>query len=262
MSAIRFVTCPPPPGIARAIRELWILDDDGAPAAGLPKPYVELVVSLRGIHWWRSAPAAPEHRFVEGWVTPVQRGPRYARAVGRRHLIGARLEPWAAMALFGPLNAGIGAPPPLLKTLIGGEARRLRARLIAADGDAARFMLLGCWLGSQPILHESGPLAREAHANVAALASALRQSPRSLRRRFARDAGVSPKTWLTLHRIDRVLRDPGLGDARRTLADLAYAHGYADQSHLSREIARWTGSKPSELRLRPGEVPPHFLPSS
>ena len=263
MDAVRFLTCPAPPSLAGAVRELWLLDDDGGFHAGLPKPYVELVVSLAGIHWWRAAPGAAEHRYAEAWVTPIQSGPRYARAVGRRRLIGARLEPWAAVALFGRLPAGDGPPPPPLDRFIGSNARRLRTRLVGAPDDAARFAAFIAWLEARPALRRIADAARadpDIGYSAGALAGALRVTPRTLRRRFARDVGISPKRWLKLHRLDAVLRDPALADHGRPLADVAYAHGYADQAHFSREVAGFTGATPGALRRRPARLPPHLLP--
>lgn len=256
---MRFVTSPPPEALQGSVRELWQLEDDGGFHAGLPKPWVELVVSLAGVHWWRSAPAGREHRFVEGWVTPIQTGPRHARAVGRRALIGARLEPWAARALFGPLPPGDGAPPPRLRALIGPEARTLRRRLLAARGEAERFATLAEWLLAQPALLRAGvdmrplPRARD-------LASAMAVSARSLRRRFAAEIGMPPKRWLELHRLDAVLRALREADDVAPLADIAVRHGFADQAHLSREVGRWTGATPRRLQRRAAGLPPHLLP--
>ena len=258
-----FASCPAPPTLAGAVRELWILDDDGCLSAGLPKPYAEIVVSLTGTHWWRASPEGAEHRYVDSWVTPIQRGPRYARATGRRHLIGARLEPWAAVRLFGSLPPGDGTPPPRLAQLLGEEAAQLRARLIAAPTDRERFTRLAAWLEAQPALHapgqqDTGSLRRL--ASVKALAKAMLMAPRSLRRHFVRDAGLAPKSWLTLHRLDAVLRDPALSDQDQALVEIALEHGYADQAHFSREVARLTGATPTVLRRRSRHLPPHLLP--
>lgn len=253
-----FQTAPPPPPLTHAVRELWLLRDDGAFHSGLPKPYVELVVSLAGIHWWRARPAGSEHRYTSAWLTPVQSGPRYARAVGVRHLIGARIEPWAAKRWLGALPPGDGAPPPTLESVIGREARLLRQALISAEDDAARFARLGAWLAecglaTPPLRH------RPNAASAARLAQESARSPRTLRRGFVREAGLPPKKWLLLHRLDRVLRDPRLTDKSASLAELAADHGFADQAHLTRELGRLTGAAPGAFRDRLPEFPPHML---
>lgn len=261
MSSVSFLTRPPSALLEGAVRELWQLEDEGRLHAGLPKPYVELVVSISGIHWWRAAPAAAEHRYVDAWVTPVQTGPRYARSLGCRRLIGARLEPWAARALFGPLPLGTGAPPPRLSQLVGPDARILRSTILRADS-SERFDAFMRWLEEQPALRQAARLsARPDNESTAAeLARRQRLSARSLRRAFAREAGIAPKQWLRLHRLDRVLRDRARSSSGPSLAAVAQEHGYADQAHFTRDVTALTGVTPRRLRERSEQLPPHMYP--
>ncbi|MCW0047683.1 helix-turn-helix domain-containing protein [Brevundimonas sp. BT-123] len=243
-----FRTCPPPLTLQPMVRELWLLNDGGEMSAGLPKPYVELVVSLTGRHWWRATPDGQEHLYTESWVTPLQDRPRYARAEGGRRLMGARLEPWLATALFGPLSPGDGRPPPKLHDLLGEDAASLRSALVEAPDEATAFERFGTWLERR---------VAESAADIAFCVDTL--SDRSTRRRYAREIGVSPKRWRLLHRLDRVLRDPELARAGRSFAHLAQDHGFSDQAHLCRELMRLTGSTPSRLRRRDRNDPPHLV---
>ncbi len=245
---MRFLSQPPPAHLNAVLQEFWLLEDDGAPSAGLPKPYVELVVSLEGRHWWKAEPAQSEHLYVEGWVTPLQHGPRYARAEGCRRLVGARLEPWMATALFGRLPSGDGRPPPHLADLIGEEAGALKELLLSQPDEAALFACFTDWLhafiGRRP---------------VPASFSVEAASERSARRKYVREVGLSSKQWRLLHRLDRVLRDPNLTTSDRPLAHLAQEHGFSDQSHFTRDLVRLTGATPSRLRRRASDGPPHLL---
>lgn len=262
MSDIRFITCHPPASVEGSVRELWLLEDEGRLHTGLPKPYVEVVVNLGGVHWWRNTADGHEHRYDEPWVTPIQQAPRHARSDGARILMGARLEPWAAQALFGPLPLGDGQPPPHLASFIGKSAALgLQRRLRAAPNDAARFDIFGRWLGAQDALRsKAAPLLTCQDARADTLAAAQATTPRTLRRRVAAATGMAPKRWLTLARIDRVLRDPALAEAGEPLAAIAHDHGYADQAHFTREVVRITGTTPGRLRRRPPGSPPHMLP--
>ena len=256
---IRFVTHPAPEALSAAIRELWLLEDDGDLHAGLPKPNVELVVSLSGVHHWRASLSGPDHRFECAWLTPLQEASRYAWSAGRRRLVGARLEPWAAHAMFGSLPRGDGSPPPLLRNLIGDEADRLRETLVRAPTDHARFLAFSAWLLRQPALHTRQPIWRDRGYRAGGLADGLGISTRSLRRRFGQDIGMAPKRWLRLKRLDSVLRELASKDGVASLADLADAHGFADQAHLTREITRMTGATPNRLKNRMDGTPPHLL---
>lgn len=245
---MQFVAQPPPARLRAMVREFWFLDDDGSMSAGLPKPQVELVISLSGVHWWRASPDGMEYCYREAWLTPLQYAPRYARADGRRRLIGARLEPWAAAGLFGRLPVGNGRPPPHLASLIGREAARLRRRICAVPDLAGRFAILGDWLEGQST--PGAPARRLPEEEL---------SRRSLRRLYAREIGLSPKRCQMLHRLDGVLRDPFLSDRSRSLALVAHLHGFADQPHFSREIVRLMGATAGTLRARPAGCPPHLL---
>ncbi len=95
------------------------------------------------------------------------------------------------------------------------------------------------------------PLARAAAlglacpgARVAALGPQLGISERQLRRRFADAVGYGPKTLARILRFQRFL---ALADREPDLARLAFAAGYADQAHLTRECARLAGRTPRAL---------------
>jgi AraC-like DNA-binding protein len=86
---------------------------------------------------------------------------------------------------------------------------------------------------------------------VAALGDALGISERQLRRRFADAVGYGPKTLARVLRFQRFLAlaagDDPAGSARGDLAGLAYAAGYADQAHLTRECRQLSGRTPAAL---------------
>ncbi len=72
------------------------------------------------------------------------------------------------------------------------------------------------------------------------------RSLRSLERRIKRSSGQTQRTlkffadFENLHRVVR--QNPG-----GALADIAYASGYADQSHMGRAVRRATGFTPAQL---------------
>jgi AraC-like DNA-binding protein len=78
-------------------------------------------------------------------------------------------------------------------------------------------------------------------------------SDRQMRRRFAQAVGYGPKTLQRVLRMQRVLW-LARADARAEpgLARLALAAGYADQAHMTRELATLTGLTPHQLLLDSG----------
>lgn len=65
-------------------------------------------------------------------------------------------------------------------------------------------------------------------------------------RAFKRSTGMTPHHWLQTCRVDRA--KTLLGEADRSLAEVAVACGFADQSHFIRIFARFAGSTPGSWR--------------
>jgi transcriptional regulator GlxA family with amidase domain len=77
-----------------------------------------------------------------------------------------------------------------------------------------------------------------------------------MRRRFAQSVGYGPKTLQRVLRMQRVLWLARANTrAMPSLARLALAAGYADQAHMTRELAGLTGLTPHQLLLDPGRGP-------
>lgn len=78
------------------------------------------------------------------------------------------------------------------------------------------------------------------------LAALCQLSPSQFGRAFKAGTGITPHRWLVERRVARARRLMASGEG--TLADIAQACGFADQSHLAREFRRLEGCSPSEWR--------------
>lgn len=67
----------------------------------------------------------------------------------------------------------------------------------------------------------------------------------TLARQFRRRLGTSPYRYLTMRRLDRARARLRAGDS---LADAAFASGFADQSHMTRQFHRAYGLTPGRWR--------------
>lgn len=83
---------------------------------------------------------------------------------------------------------------------------------------------------------------------LAEIAAAAHLSTYHLTRVFKKATGVSPHQYLVQVRVNsaRALLTAGAGD--RSLAEIAAAVGFADQSHLTRHFKRVLGMTPKQLR--------------
>ena len=85
-------------------------------------------------------------------------------------------------------------------------------------------------------------------SGINSVADASRQlgvSARTLQRTVKHHTGVTPQFWLALSRVRRSSRSLHYYDS---LADAAHSFGYADQSHMTREVKRWLGTTPAHIR--------------
>ena len=73
-------------------------------------------------------------------------------------------------------------------------------------------------------------------------------SHRRLITRLREHVGVSPKAAASVVRFEHAVHELGGTGGTPDLADLAIRHGYADQSHLTREVTRYAGSSPAAIR--------------
>ncbi|MBK1842686.1 helix-turn-helix transcriptional regulator [Azospirillum sp. YIM B02556] len=97
---------------------------------------------------------------------------------------------------------------------------------------------------------------------LADLAAECRLSVGHFVRAFRRTANTTPYQWLLQRRIDHA--KTLMRDGSQTLADVALACGFADQSHFTRTFSRLVGSSPHSWRrcnaaadavLPPGRAP-------
>lgn len=89
----------------------------------------------------------------------------------------------------------------------------------------------------------------EPGASVKSVAADLGVSKRTLQRQVRVLGLPAPDYWRLLARARRAA---GLLKSGQSLTEIAYASGYSDQAHLSREMRRWFGQTPSALQARPG----------
>ena len=87
--------------------------------------------------------------------------------------------------------------------------------------------------------------ARQGMLSIRDLAEEVGWSQRHFIRSFRRELGLTPHKLSRITRFNAVL--PELRTGRIDGASLAAGHGYADQSHLIREVREFTGSAPNSL---------------
>jgi AraC-like DNA-binding protein len=174
--------------------------------------------------------------------------------------VGIRLRPEVARPILCHNLSELVGPTDLGDLWGAARVRGIVDMLVAAVTVAAQRSVLetlvrwrlGSGARADPhIRRAAAVLAIGRPVDVAAAEAGL--SGRELRRRFADDTGLGPKTFQRILRFHRFLAisDANTGTSR-SLAAFALAAGYADQAHLTRECARLAGSTPAALLVSRG----------
>lgn len=230
-----YAELPLPPALDGLVAALWTAtvtgDAEWTGYEAAPDGCVELIRRHSGRSIWRSEQPP---LFATGLNTrPV------ALQLGRgARFTGIKLWPWAWHALGGAACTGffdrwiaIDEATPLAALLPEDSAlavARLEAGFAALPPPPLRVVL-----GAQ---------------SVAEIARRTGLAPRALQRRFAREIGLPPRSYLRFVRF----RDAMLGvqAGQEPLADTAAAQGFADQAHMTREFRALAGVPPGEARTR------------
>ncbi|WP_336605998.1 helix-turn-helix domain-containing protein [Streptomyces sp. BA2] len=168
--------------------------------------------------------------------------------------VEVRMSPVSAYSLLGVSPTDLDGGVFGLEELWGHHESRLREQLTSAREWDDRFALMDEFLARR---HASAPsmdpevvasweciVSRRGQVRVGDLAVSCGWSRKRLWSRFTAQVGLTPKRAAMLVRFDRAVRGLSAG---RGAAEVAVACGYADQSHLHRDVAAFAGCTPGAL---------------
>jgi AraC-like DNA-binding protein len=194
----------------------------------------------------------PDPRSLQAFVVGNQAYPSVTGVRGHQLGVQVELTPAGALALLRDVEAYNDAVVPLDEAL-GRDGTRLVERLADAPSWAARLDLLDASsfatrevprLAPEVVWLRSQLVATQGQSRVEPLMDETGWSRRHVTARFRRQLGITPKAYARLLRFQHataLLMDAGAG---RSLADVAMAAGYYDQSHLTRDFAALAGLTP------------------
>jgi AraC-like DNA-binding protein len=168
----------------------------------------------------------------------------------RLEIIGIRCFPWTVFDLLG-LPSGkdgvrifehpIARLQPTLNKLI--HAGRIDEALAQVK---QYFLNARSHVATDSMLFKAGVAMRKANGTmpVSQVAAAAHATVRTLERKFKQSSGYTVKDVSGLMRFEQV-RNRLWHYPNSNLAGLAHELGYTDQSHLSREFKRYSGTTPA-----------------
>jgi AraC-like DNA-binding protein len=254
-AAVWDIACPTRPGLAgvsmAGFRQRAELPLD---LRVVPYPAVTVVVDLG------DGLAAVDEAGVRREQGSVVLGlaPGGVRAVGRGiECLQVRLSPLVAHAVLGGVPHA-AETVVALDDLWGRDAARTQERMRAAPTWAERFALAedalarrldeGAAVDPEVAAAWGRMVAHRGRARVDELAAEVGWSRKRLWSRFRSQVGMTPKRAAQLVRFDHAAHRLAAGhDAARVAAE----GGYADQSHLHRDVVAFTGATPAAVARAP-----------
>ena len=217
-----------------------------------PRPEVTLMVDLDG------GLTADSRPLPDAWIGGLGGRPTIVGFGDTYGSIDLKLTPLGAYTLIGMPVSELDGACVALEDVFGPDGTDLAMRVREPSDWDARFDAVEAFLlrrlghGPQPdpaVAWAWERLCRTGGAvRVAELASEIGCSRRYLSERFRRQVGLPPKTVGRLLRFQVVCQRIVHAPAR--WGDVAYAAGYADQSHLNREFREFAGTTPTDFVRR------------
>ena len=185
--------------------------------------------------------------------------PRGVRGQGREiECLQVRLSPVVAHRVLGGVSSEMGECVVALEALWGRDALRIQEQLRLADSWDDRFAIAAAALARR---HDTGRavdtevgfawshlMAARGRVRVERLAAEVGWSRKRVWSRFRSQIGLTPKQAAQLIRFDQAVHRLAAGE---TPAMVAADSGYADQSHLHRDIMAFTGVTPTGVAAAP-----------
>ena len=243
---------PPPEALRDAIKCFWYNRRDvGAQQSSfevMPDGYAEIIFHFGGDCGifrdgaWHSLPSP----FMMGLLDQ----PVLLCATNRLEIIAIRCYPWTVFDLLGLPSGKEGAhifthPIARLHAALDRQVKAGRIDEAIAEVSQA-FLHARAGLAPDSTLFKAGAAMRKANGTmpVADVAAAAHATVRTLERKFKQSSGRTVKDVSALMRFEQV-RNRLWHRPQSSIADLAGELGYTDQSHLSREFKRYSGTTPA-----------------
>lgn len=168
----------------------------------------------------------------------------------RFEVIGIRCFPWTVFDLLGLPSGKDGVrvfEHPIAQLHSKLDKLIQSERIDEALSEIKQYFLTArSKVAAGSMLYKAGVAMREAKGTipVSRVAAAAHATVRTLERNFKQSSGHTVKNVSGLMRFEQV-RNRLWHYPNSNIADLAYELGYADQSHLSREFKRYSGTTPA-----------------
>lgn len=251
-----YYTIPPSTLLKKYIRYFWVLEG----TASAQQPYIhrslanscpELFFHYKGVFDEIATDNSITRSATAGLHGQSQYISRF-RIYDSFGIFGAYLYPFAIPVLFNIPASELSDHIPDLFSLLGNKGKFLEERMMLANNNAERVILLTKFLEDQlrnqynhslPVFScITNMLQSKSTMQISQLAGQYFLSERQFERKFTQYAGFSPKLYSRIIRFQSTLGE--YGNKQKSLTEIAYECGYYDQSHFIHDFKQFSGHHP------------------
>jgi AraC-like DNA-binding protein len=190
------------------------------------------------------------HSLPSPFLTGLLNEPVIFYAQNILEIIGVRCYPWTVFDLLG-LPAGKDGvrvfehPIARLQSTLNEWVQAGKIEEAVAEVQQY-FLNAHAQIATDSMLFKAGVAMREANGSIPVnqVATAAHATVRTLERKFKQAAGYTVKDVSSVMRFEQVRNQLWI-NPDTNLAGLAHELGYTDQSHLSKEFKRYSGTTPA-----------------
>lgn len=256
---MNYYTFPPSNKLEGLVRFFWVfeMDDISEPYIyrSMADPCCELLFHYKGRFDELSETGEKIGSFLSGIHSQTNHYRRFITDEEAFGIFGIYLYPFAVRQLFNLSAKELTNQMPDLHSALGKKGVNLEERMFLAADNQARYQILSTFLEKQFQKHEPDhhrALTAVKHVihskttcSVRELANYFNLSERQFERKFKEYSGFSPKKYLRIVRFSEACKHYSeMGN--KSLAEIAHACGYYDQSHFIKEFNSFSGYSPAE----------------
>ncbi len=221
---------------------------------------LEVMFKLSGVPWQAKTHGSfAETANIDLWGQVLK--PLTFKISGPNETFGIRFSPAAAALFFEDEISQFNDKIVDLSSVLGNSIKELYTRLQCVQSTCDRIDLVNAYLLSrfttqtkaldkyylvQQVMKELNK--NEFFDTISNMAIRYGISARYLQKVFLLYTGLTPKLYSRINRFQNSLHQ--LANGSQSLTAIAYESGYYDQSHFIREFKSFTGSVPSDVKLR------------
>lgn len=237
----------------------------------VPTGHVFLIFELDDIprHTYDNATMEPDRTFTKGWISGMHRNHISISAHENSEMFVIQFKAFGAHPFLHLPVADLNDRILPAEEVLGASALDLRTALLEGGDPAGKFAIAEQWLQDRFRPDWTPPTNLRAIVSELQTAAAARYSdviadyPNSgkhLIDQFKKYVGLTPKYYHRIQRFNEILQQIHQKQAI-TWPQVAYASGFADQSHFIKEFRHFSGFNPQEfIQQDYHKSAPNFFP--